>query len=146
MRSGGRWFESTPGSLFSVSYSQGSPMQHSNELPRPLDSGTFGKGRLAVSLAGILNERNDRYLTNKVGSFFADYNRTLKEVNRVENFQAFEYLLHLVREDFLAKTERWADDPTLQTHMRTFLVAGYRNLLRTRTRMSPKTGRYGAAS
>jgi hypothetical protein len=116
-------------------------MEHQSNLARPLDPCTFGKGGLANSLAGILNERNNRYLSNKVCGFFADYNRTLKDLDRVENFQVFGYLLRLVREDFLAKAERWADDPTLHTHMRNFLVTGYRNLLRTRTRVNQKTGR-----
>lgn len=116
-------------------------MEHSSKLVHPLDPSIFGKGPLAESLAGILNERDNRHLANKVCGFLTDYSRTLKEIDRVESFHAFEYLLGLVREDFLLKTKRWADDPLLHSHVRNFVITGYRNLLRTRTQVNQKTGR-----
>ncbi len=115
-------------------------MEHSNELVRPLDPCTFGKGALANSLAAILNERNDRHLANKVCGFLTDYRKVLKEIDRSENFQAFEYILRLVRADFLRKAERYEDESALYSHLRNFIVARHRDLLRTRTRVNPKTG------
>jgi len=115
-------------------------MEHSNTLVRPLDPCTFGKGGLAHSLAGILNERNDRHLTNKVSGFLTDYRKILKEVSRIENYQAFEYVLCLVRTDFLRKAERYEGEGVLYTHLRNFIVARYRDLLRTRTQLT-RTGR-----
>lgn len=110
-------------------------MEHSNELVRPIDPCTFGKGSLANSLASILNERNDRYLANKVGGLTADYQKTLKEIDSIENDQVFEYTLGLVRADFLLKAARYSNETALFSHLRNFIVARHRNLLRNRKRM-----------
>lgn len=91
---------------------------------------TFGGGSLAESLAAILNE-TDPYTARKACSLLAQYDKLVEQIGLVSDRPTFEYLLQLVRADYLSvKASGYPN--ALRTHMKNYIVAGYRKALAER--------------
>lgn len=102
-------------------------MEHTTTLPRPLDPGTFGSGRLVENLTAMLNEQNDRHLARRVLSTVNDYKHTVKHLRAITDTEVYEQTMRVMREKKLTTVREMNAPLVVRTHLANFLVTVYRN-------------------
>ena len=107
-------------------------MEHTNKNRRVVEACSFGAGHLANTVAAILNEIDDRRITNKASGLFADYQRTVNELRNVRDRHTYETLMRLVRVNTLAKILGAGFPKSLETHLSNLIVRMYREEMRLR--------------
>lgn len=62
----------------------------------PLDDNTFGSTPAAVSLARILSELKNPYLTSKVSAYLSEHNKTIHHINTITDVNIRGSLLNMM--------------------------------------------------
>ncbi len=64
----------------------------------PLDDHTFGSTPAAISLARILSELKNPYLTAKVSAYLTEHNKTVHHINTITDIKIRSSLLNIMGE------------------------------------------------
>lgn len=74
------------------------------------DKNTFGNEKCSEVLATVLNELGDRHKSRKISVMLVDFNTNVKYLLQIDDRARFEYLLGLVRSDFIIKCDKLYND------------------------------------
>lgn len=86
---------------------------------------TFGDSQAAITLAKILDQRDDRNLRRSVSSFWGNYNRGIKEIRAIKNVPIRRSLMIAWRETAVNRIARFSDTEIV-TYLRNIVVAKFR--------------------
>ena len=101
-------------------------MEHTPAMPRPLDPGTYGKGRTIEILTELLNAENDRDLVRRVTVTIKKYRKTLTALRELKDLDVYETLIRSLRLEMLETVRNMVAPEKVKVYLSNYLVTLYR--------------------